>query len=235
MRWNAQKIERHHIAARLLTEMKDHVFAYLTAHPHASEYETEQFVHTEFRRSGLTAQKPFRTQIVAFNVHTATPHYFPPTRGSARLKPGTLVLLDIWGRLKTPHAPFADITWIAYVGEKVPQKIQRVFDIVLRARDTCLAHLKRKLARGKMPTGAEIDAVAEKIIVEAGHKKHILHRTGHCIGFTSPHGKGVNLSLRASAARLSGTWATPLNPASTSKANSASGARLISTSLLKTK
>lgn len=205
MKWARKEIEHHCTAARLLTQVKDRVWDYLRKNPQATEYDTEQFVQNEFERRNLTATGKFYTQIVGFNAHAAIPHYFPSKRGTTQLRPNTLILLDIWAHLCPPTGettarqalyPFADITWIAYRGEKVPNTVQRVFDIVIKARDTCLLYLTHKLARGIMPTGAEVDAVAEKVVLEAGHKKHILHRTGHCIGFTSPHGKGVNLSPR---------------------------------------
>ncbi len=206
MRWTSSEIKNHAVAAARLTAIKDRAFAYLAAHPRASECEVERFVQTEFRKNGLVAQKPFYTQIVGFNAHTATPHYFPPKRGSARLKPETLVLLDTWARLrqgydgqarlKKMRAPYADITWIAYLGKKVPREIQKVFEIVLRARDACLTHLRRQLARGRMPTGAEMDGIARGVITKARYGKNFIHNTGHCMGFTSPHGKGVNLSRR---------------------------------------
>jgi Xaa-Pro aminopeptidase len=196
MRWSAPEIERHRRAAALLTQTKDRVWQYLRAHPRVSEHEIEQFVQAEFKKNDLVAHKPFRTQIVAFNSHTSVVHYFPPRRASARLRPGTLILLDIWGRLRKPRAPYADITWMAYYGEKVPREVQKVFRIILKARDACLVHLRHELARGKMPTGAEMDNVARTIITNAGYGKNFLHNTGHCIGFTSPHGKGVNLSRK---------------------------------------
>ena len=196
MRWTSKELKNHIIAAARLTEIKESVFAYLATHPRASEYEIEQFVQTEFRKNGLVAQKPFHTQIVGFNAHAAIPHYFPPRRGSAYLKSETLVLLDIWSRLKQSRSPYADITWIAYYGGKVPRQIQKVFSIVLKARDACLIRLRHELARGKMPTGAEMDGTARGVITKAGYGKNFLHNTGHCIGFTSPHGKGVNLSRR---------------------------------------
>ncbi|MBI2888577.1 MAG: aminopeptidase P family protein [Candidatus Liptonbacteria bacterium] len=196
MRWTSEELRKHATAAKRLTAIKDRAFAYLAAHPRASEYKVEQFVQGEFKRNNLAAEKPFHTQIVGFNAHAAIPHYFPSKRGSARLTPNTLVLLDTWGRLKKPRSPYADITWIAYYGGKVPRQIQKVFGIVRKARDACLTHLRRKLTQGEMPTGAEMDGIARGIIAKAGYGKKFLHNTGHCIGFTSPHGKGMNLSRK---------------------------------------
>jgi Xaa-Pro aminopeptidase len=196
MKWDAPEIERHRRAAALLTRIKSRVWGYLRAHPRVSERDVEQFVQTKFKRNNLVAQKPFHTQIAAFRAHTATVHYFPPKTKSSKLRANSLVLLDIWARLRKPRSPYADITWMAYTGKKVPRRIQKVFDIVLRARDACLAYLKRELGRGRIPTGAAMDNIARTLIANAGYGKNFLHSTGHCIGFNSPHGKGVNLSKR---------------------------------------
>ncbi|MCR4328213.1 MAG: M24 family metallopeptidase [Patescibacteria group bacterium] len=196
MEWNAREITNHTVAARYLTEITRVVWHYFGKNPHATEHEIEQFIHREFKLRGLISRKPFHTQIVAFDAHAAIPHYFPSPTTRATIKPNTLILLDIWAKLKNARAPYADITWIAYTGEKIPREIQKVFDIVLKARDACITHLKASLRIGKIPTGAEMDNCARAIIAKAGYGKNFIHSTGHCIGFTSPHGRGVNLSKR---------------------------------------
>ncbi len=196
MRWNKKEIDRHTHAGELLTQITGEVWNYIRSHPDTNEHEIEQFVQKEFKKAGLISPKPFNVQIVGFNAHTAIPHYFPPRTKSSKLKPNTLILLDIWAKLNKTRSPFADITWIAYHGKKVPQKIQKVFNIVLRARDSCLNHLQKSLQKGKIPTGAEMDKVTRDVIINAGYGKKFIHGTGHCLGFTSPHGKGVNLTRR---------------------------------------
>lgn len=200
MGWTSRQIANHKTAAGRLTDITRAVWGHLAKHPGISECEVERFVQKEFRRRGLAATGKFKTRIVAFNSHTASPHYFPPKRGSARLAPGTLVLLDIWARLKKPDSPFADITWMAYYGKKIPPAIQRAYDTVIMARDLCLAHLKREVRRSRMPTGKELDAVARDLIAQRGYEGKFIHGTGHPLGFTSPHGRGVKLNRRGRGA-----------------------------------
>ncbi|MBM3257303.1 MAG: aminopeptidase P family protein [Candidatus Liptonbacteria bacterium] len=191
--WDSGEIARHSRAADLLTSITRHVWEYVRSHPKITEYEIEQFVREEFRKNNLASPKPFDTQIVAFNEHAASIHYFPPSENSAKLAPNTLILLDIWARLRKSRSPFADITWVAFHGRKIPSEIQKVFDIVIGARDACVKYLENNLEKKKIPTGAEIDLVARQAIWSAGYGEYFYHG-GHCIGFASPHGKGVNIS-----------------------------------------
>ena len=47
-----------------------------------------------------------------------------------------------------------------------------------------------------MPIGKEIDEIGCNLLIKRGYRKNILHRTGHSIGFHSPHGKHGHLSLK---------------------------------------
>ena len=47
--------------------------------------------------------------IVAFGKSGADPHYHPPKEGSERIKKGSLVMIDIFAKLKKPKAPLCDV------------------------------------------------------------------------------------------------------------------------------
>ena len=36
-------------------------------------------------------------------------------------KPNEILLLDLWGKLPTPGAVYADITWVGFTGDVVPE------------------------------------------------------------------------------------------------------------------
>jgi Xaa-Pro aminopeptidase len=180
--------------------MRD-AFEYLRRNPGATEGGAKNFVLEEFRKRGLVMDKPFDTPIVAFNEHAAEPHY-RPVPGRRRLKPGTLVLIDIWGRLRGKRRPYADITWMGYCGTgrgdgaQTPQEVRRVFSAVIGARDACLAFIRKEARRGRLPAGRAADEAAYAVVARAGYKKYIKHRTGHALGFVSPHGRGRHLNLK---------------------------------------
>lgn len=209
--WNKSVIRDHEEAAARLTKIARDAFAYLGRHERVSEGETKDFILKEFRRRGILMDKPFATPIVAFGSHAAAPHYHP-VPGARRLKPGTLVLIDIWGRLKGRHKPYADITWMGYysgprhsgnkiLAKKIPAETQKVFGAVLAARDACLEFIRHGAttvgARRVLPVGKIADEKANAVIRRRGYGKFILHSTGHALGFSSPHGRyGRNLNRK---------------------------------------
>ena len=187
--WTKEQVALHGQAARHLAEIKDEVFALLRAGAFSSEYAAHQFILKDYGRRGLVTTF---TPIVAFDAHAAIPHYFP-TKRSAKFAGAKLVLIDIWAKVNTPKAPYADITWTASVG-KPTVKAAEVFRTVIAARDAAVSFLRRQLKQQSIPTGAEVDAVANGVIRKAGYGRYLKHRTGHCIGTTSPHGLWKNVS-----------------------------------------
>ncbi|MCH8838342.1 MAG: M24 family metallopeptidase, partial [Candidatus Marinimicrobia bacterium] len=85
-----------------------------------------------------------------------------------------------------------DITWTGFVGEKVPEKIARVFNVVREARDTAVTFIVDRLAAGQPVMGGEVDDACRQVIEQAGYGEYFTHRTGHSID-TQVHGAGVNI------------------------------------------
>ncbi len=67
---------------------------------------------------------------VAVGAHASDPHYGPRPETAARIRKDDLLLLDVWGKLKTPGSVYYDVTWVGYLGEKVPRKYAKVFRAV---------------------------------------------------------------------------------------------------------
>ena len=61
-----------------------------------------------------------------------------------------MVLLDLWGKLPTPGAVFADITWVGFTGATVPEKFARAFAAARDGRDAAI-ELVETAARGARP------------------------------------------------------------------------------------
>jgi Xaa-Pro aminopeptidase len=76
---------------------------------------------------------------------------------------------------------------MGYYG-KVPKKVQKIFDIVLEARDKSLAYVKREVKKGSMPIGSEANRIAKDVIDSYGYLKEFKHSTGHSLGNYSAHG-----------------------------------------------
>ena len=138
---------------------------------------------------------------MAVNAHSSDPHYEPMEQGSSVIQAGDWLLIDLWARSVNSHsAPldngqesvFADITWVAYVGDAVPPIHQEIFDIVIGARDAALAYLEDSFRQGLEVQGWQADAVARDYISAKGYGEYFTHRLGHSIG-NEVHGDAVNL------------------------------------------
>jgi len=143
-----------------------------------------------FAAHGLDPDHP---PIVAVNEHAGDPHYGPTPERHSSIRPGDLILIDLWGRLKDdPDAVFADMTWMGYAGEQAPARMQEVLALVARARDAGVALVQPHVAAGEPVSGWEIDDAVRAVINEAGNGEYFIHRTGHSID-TAIHGSGVNI------------------------------------------
>lgn len=194
MQWTKQQTEGHKKAAKLLIKIKDETFQYLKSNKNISEFEVQEFVKGRFKNYGMKtdAWRP----IIGFRENTGLVHYYASEKKAKKLKPESLVLVDIWARMNKKGAPFADITWMGYCGKAVPVKIERIFDIVIKARDAAISGVKLNIRKKMMPTGREIDLIAKDHIGNAGLGKYFLHGTGHSLGFINDHGRGVNLNQK---------------------------------------
>jgi Xaa-Pro aminopeptidase len=156
---------------------------------HLTEYALQQSMCQRYRERGLESSSP---PIVAVNRNSGNPHYEPSSEGSAPILPGDLLLIDFWAKLSRPQAVYADYTWVAFLGESVPERIVRVWEVVREARDRALEFVRSKTGRRTAVRGWEVDGVARQVISRAGFGEYFIHRTGHSIG-ESDHGNGANL------------------------------------------
>jgi Xaa-Pro dipeptidase len=206
--WTKQQIEYHKKAAKLLIKIKDLTFKHIQSNRSVSEYEIQKFILGEFRKYNLESDKD--PPIVAFNEDSATPEFYPKKQ-SKRLQNNSLILIDLWAKLKIKKAPFADITWIAFYG-KIPAEIQKTFDVVVAARDESLNYIKTQLKNNRIPVGKDVEDVAFEIIKKSGLGKNILHSLGHSIGIRQDHGPKPNWIYHKNKRRLSRNLAYTIEP-----------------------
>jgi Xaa-Pro aminopeptidase len=153
----------------------------------ATERELQEFARARMSQEGFD---PESWPGVAVDAHTADAHYSPPESGGTVAGRNSLLLLDFSARL-APAGIYADLTRVYFLGESVPEEIQRIAAHVFQARDAAVALLRQRAEFGKLPTGAEVDAAARDVIAKAGYGDRFLHRTGHSIDHHG-HGDGVN-------------------------------------------
>ena len=143
-----------------------------------------------FREEGMVSDS---APIVAVDAHAGDPHYSPSPEGSSPIGRDQLVLLDLWAKLATPGAVYADITWVGFTGARVPDEQAAAFAAIA----ACPRRGDRNGPAVPPPTGADlrgwqVDRAARTVLQEAGYGDQILHRTGHSLG-EDVHGNGVHM------------------------------------------
>jgi Xaa-Pro dipeptidase len=154
-----------------------------------TEYDLKLWILKEFEAAGIVLDQG---PDIAVGPHASDPHYGPTPETASPIREGDLLLLDVWGKTKAAGSVYYDITWVGYLGAKVPEKMAKVFGIVREARDKAVELIQSSVAAGKPLQGWQVDKAARKVIEKAGYGKYFFHRTGHNIGQTV-HGNGVNM------------------------------------------
>jgi len=187
--WSAQDQVEHRKAAALLARIARETVAEVVRQAgSAREAQVQARVRQRMEGAGLIVSEP---PIVAFAANAANPHYEPHDGADALLRPGQVVLLDLWARTQ-PETVFADQTWMGFAGGSVPDEVARVWAAVRDARDAVLRKLRAEWRPGGGMTGAALDDAARGVITERGYAEFFTHRTGHSID-TDLHGSGPNI------------------------------------------
>ena len=129
--------------------------------------------------------------IVAVDGNAANPHYAPGEDEHAAIRPGSVILLDLWGK-ESPEAVYADQTWMAFAGAHVPERVRILWSIVQEARDSAVQLIRSRHGAGAEVTGAEVDDAARDVMKRHGFAEAFIHRTGHSID-RELHGSGPNI------------------------------------------
>jgi len=191
--WTPEQLESHRVAGVAIDKITQAAFAEAARRVRAgqvfTEHDLQLWILGQFRASGVVSDSP---PIVAVGPHAGDPHYEPPARGSSRVRKGDLLLLDVWGKTLAPGSVYYDITWVGYLGAKVPPKYAKIFTIVRDARDAAVAFVMKNVKAGRAIEGWQVDRAAREVIRKAGYADYFVHRTGHNIG-QEVHGTGANM------------------------------------------
>jgi Xaa-Pro dipeptidase len=192
-RWSDAQRLAHISASEALIAIKDRAFAEasrrLRSDEPLSDFGLQQFMLRLYREAGLVTDGP---PIVATNAHCSNPHYMPTPENQTPIQRGDVVMLDFWARLDRPNAVYADHTWMAFAGDRIPARLADVFGIVATARDRAIDFVRDAVDRGQTIQGWQVDDAARGVIVERGYGDFFVHRTGHSIDL-EVHGNGANM------------------------------------------
>ena len=190
--WNAEHIASHERAAVEIAGIARE--AMTTAGERArgseplAEHELMAWIRDRFRRAGLTTD---HGPNVSAGANAANPHYEPSAETPRVIRPGDILLIDLWAR-EDPDGVWADQTWMASIG-KPSAEANAIWMAVRDARDAAIALVQDKSRAGEPIRGAEVDDAARAVIEQRGYGQYFTHRTGHSIDSRDLHGSGPHL------------------------------------------
>jgi len=191
--WDDAAIETHLAASEKLYEVKDRAFdlirGCLVRGTPITEYDVQEEMVSWFAELKLVSDS---VPNVSAAENAGNPHYLPTASTHRAIRPDEIVLLDLWGKLDTPGAVFADITWMSFSGARPSERHVHAFEAVAAARDAATTLVQRAAAAGQELRGWQVDRAASAVLRSAGYADRILHRTGHSLG-EEVHGNGVNM------------------------------------------
>ena len=189
--WSPEQIKSHYAARDVIDALIPEAFKEIGRRVRAgkvTEFEIQQWFAENFKREGIVTED---LPIVAVNANSGNPHYEPKAEGSAQIKEGDFVLLDVWGKKNTPHAVYYDITWTGVIGTPTDRHLE-IFNIVTGGRDAGIKKVQEAYAGKRRIAGWEVDQATREHIANAGYGEYFVHRTGHSIG-EHVHGNGANM------------------------------------------
>lgn len=191
--WSDAQWSMHQEADRVTTAAYDLAWGFIADRVRGggetSEVEVQNLIMDHFQNHGMTT---YHAPIVGANAHSGDPHYAPSPDRDTLIGQGDFVLLDLWAKVNRPGGVYSDLTRVAFVGETVPEKYEKVFQIVAQARDAAIAVVRQAYAADQPLQGWQVDDAARDVIEKAGYGKNYVHRTGHNIG-QETHGNGANM------------------------------------------
>jgi Xaa-Pro aminopeptidase len=191
--WDDEQWQMHLEAAKHTRSAYDVAFSFIAQKVKQDgsvhEMDVQAKILEHFKAHHLTCDHP---PIVAVGPHSGDPHYEPKPGPAGTIRRGDFVLIDLWAKLDRPRAVYSDLTWTCFVGKDVPEKFEKVFQIVAKARDSGVERVNSAFGKKELLQGWQVDAATRAVIDQAGYGDYFCHRTGHSIG-QETHGNGANM------------------------------------------
>ncbi|HEV7214428.1 MAG TPA: M24 family metallopeptidase [Chloroflexota bacterium] len=191
--WDADQVTDHRAAAAIVDRVRGEAFREIFARAESNDPATEHALTASILTRLAAAGLVDAGADVAVNAHASDPHYLPSADRPAPILPGDSVLIDLWARRPGDRSPYADSTWMGFVGRQPPAEFQRSFLAVREARDAGISLLAEACRDGQLLRGRDVDRYVRNLLAERGYPSEFTHRTGHSLGWRHIHGDGVNL------------------------------------------
>jgi Xaa-Pro aminopeptidase len=191
--WSDEQLQTHRAASERLYRIKGRAFALVREGRRNGRALTELDVQRAmvgwFEEEGLITDSP---PVVGAQENAGDPHYGPTEERHRAIGDNEVLLLDLWGKLPQPGAVYADITWVGFTGQTVPDRYVQAFNAARDGRDAAVALVRDSVAQGRELRGFEVDRACRAVLEKAGFGAQFIHRTGHSLG-TEVHGNGVHM------------------------------------------
>jgi Xaa-Pro aminopeptidase len=190
--WNAENIASHERAAEQIATIAKEALELAGERARGkeplAEHDLMLWIKDRFRRAGLTTD---HGPNVSAGANAANPHYEPSSDAPRVIKPGEIVLIDLWAH-EDHGGVWADQTWMASLGKPSPEALE-IWNAIRDARDAAIALVAERTKAGVAIRGADVDDAARQVIDARGYGQYFTHRTGHSIDPRDLHGAGPHL------------------------------------------
>jgi Xaa-Pro aminopeptidase len=191
--WTNEVFATHLAAADRLYRIKDRAFELIRERMRnggpLTEIEVQESMVEWFKQEGLVSDDPPN---VSAQENAGDPHYQATRAVHRAIRPHEGVLIDLWGKLPTRGAVFADITWVGFTGPRVPDELAAAFAAARDGRDAAVELVQSSVREGRELRGFEVDRACRAVVERAGFGAQFIHRTGHSLG-ENVHGNGVHM------------------------------------------
>lgn len=150
-------------------EIADEAFNHILQYIRPGVSESDISLELEYTMRKLGAEKNAFDIIVASGVRSSLPH---GVASDKKIQPGDFITMDFGAVYQGYHS---DITRTVVAGKASPKQ-REVYDIVMAAQHAGIKAVRKGL------TGVQVDAIARKIIADAGYAEYFGHGLGHGVG-----------------------------------------------------
>lgn len=188
-----EQLQSHYRAAELCDQAFDIAWAFIAEGVRRDGQVKEAAVcdriMQHFADNDMTTYHP---PIVGVNENGGNPHYETGTGRNTTIRVNDFVLVDLWAKLASDGAIYADLTRTGFVGTDVPDRYTQIFEIVAAARDAGIQCVENAFEEGRPLPGWQVDDATRQVIENAGYGEAFCHRTGHSMG-QETHGNGTHI------------------------------------------
>jgi Xaa-Pro aminopeptidase len=179
--WGPAGRVEHYVAVHHLVEMRKDALTWIAQQVRDGKVVTELDVVARIEKNMAMRGVEGPTPVVAAGAHSADPYFVPATGRNATIQKDDLVLISLAAKTQKPDGIYAAMTWVAYVGESVPERMASAFEVVSLARDEAISLIIDKVKRKRAVRGNEVDRAARGFVEKSNLGDAFLHRTGHAL------------------------------------------------------